>query len=60
AVQTIRNIKIAGKVVEVIADLVDIAATIGMGASKPTAYGALPAQVKELIGDLKALKHSDS
>lgn len=57
AVQTIQNIKIAGKVIEVIADLVDIAVTIGLGASKPTAYTALPALVKELLKDVKALKN---
>ncbi|URM26316.1 hypothetical protein LLY42_20585 [Pseudomonas frederiksbergensis] len=57
AIQTIREVKIAGKVIEIIADLVDIAVTIGMGASKPTAYAALPALVKELRKDLEDLKN---
>lgn len=57
AVQTIRELKIAGKVIEIIADLVDIAVTIGLGASKPTAYAALPALVRELRKDIKDLNN---
>lgn len=57
AIQTIRDIKIAGKVIEIIADLVDIAVTIGLGASKPTAYTALPALIKELRNDLEDLRN---
>jgi len=56
AAQTIKNIYIAGKVIEIATDLVSIAAIITVPALKPTSLAALPPLLNELKNDVNDLK----
>lgn len=53
--QTIKNMQLVGKVIEVITDLIVIGGTIAFAASKPVYFLALPKVLKELINDVQAL-----
>ncbi|MHD0645041.1 hypothetical protein ACYPKM_05400 [Pseudomonas aeruginosa] len=54
--QKIANIKVAGKVITVIADIVGIAGTILESVTEPTKLGSLGEQVATLVEDTKAVR----